>query len=153
MQIRSIGVFAIAFTAALMLVGAGVSESRADQGRTPVSERAYCKHVVHGELFARTELFFGLSRPGGVITEEEFQQFVDLEVTARFPDGLTLLSGKGQFKDASGVILQEGSKLLILLYPFSKGKNAAVEEIRDRYKEKFQQQSVLRVDEPTCVSF
>lgn len=120
---------------------------------SPVRERGFCKHVLHGELFARTELFFGLSTPGGVVTEEEFQAFVDSKITPRFPDGLTLLSGKGQFRDATNVIIQEGTKLLILLYPFSKARNTDVEQIRVDYKDAFQQQSVLRVDEQSCVSF
>ena len=29
-----------------------------------------------GEPFLRTELFFGLSKPDGKVTEEEFQQFL-----------------------------------------------------------------------------
>ena len=120
---------------------------------TSTSERAFCKHVLHGELFSRTELFFGLSKPGGVVTEEEFQTFVDTKITPRFPDGLTLLSGKGQFRDSTGVVIQEGTKLLILLYPFNKARSADVEQIRSEYKDAFQQQSVLRVDEQSCVSF
>ena len=120
---------------------------------TSTSERAFCKHVLHGELFARTELFFGLSKSGGVVTEEEFQAFVDGKITPRFPDGLTLLSGKGQFRDSTGFIIQEGTKLLILLYPFNKARSADVEQIRTDYKDAFQQQSVLRVDEQSCVSF
>lgn len=42
---------------------------------------------------------------------------------------------------------------MILLYPFNKQNNLAVEEIRTEYKDEFQQQSVLRVDERSCVSF
>jgi hypothetical protein len=87
------------------------------------------------------------------VTEEEFQHFVDTEVTPRFPDGLTLLTGTGQFKDSTGTIIQEGSKLLILLYPFNQKSNRAVEQIREAYKDTFQQESVLRVDEQSCVSF
>ena len=87
------------------------------------------------------------------MTEEEFQHFVDTEVTPRFPDGLTLLTGTGQFKDSTGTIIQEGSKLLILLYPFNQKSNRAVEQIREAYKDTFQQESVLRVDEQSCVSF
>jgi Protein of unknown function (DUF3574) len=137
-----------------LLVNNGSAESISPQRSFPaVSERAFCKHVLHGELFARTELFFGLSRPGGVVTEGEFQAFVDNRITPRFPDGLTLLSGKGQFRDSTNVIIQEGTKLLILLYPFSKARSADVEQIRTDYKEAFQQQSVLRVDEQSCVSF
>lgn len=72
-----------------------------------------CRGRFPGETFARTELFFGLSRSGGVITEQEFQMFVDQFVTPQFPDGLTLLTGTGQFRDASQMIISEGSKLLI----------------------------------------
>lgn len=102
----------------------------------------------------RTELFFGLSRSNGPdVTEEEFQHFVDTEVTPRFPDGLTLLTGRGQFKGSTGTIIQEGSKVLILLYPFNQKSNRAVEQIREAYKDTFQQESVLRVDGQSCVSF
>lgn len=118
------------------------------------SERRICERLINGEIFARTELLFGLSRSNGPdITEEEFQGFIDLQVTPRFPEGLTLLSGNGQFQDSAGNIIQEGSKLLILLYPFSKDRSALVDEVRAEYKSAFQQESVLRVDEHSCVSF
>ncbi|MEW6731553.1 MAG: DUF3574 domain-containing protein, partial [Acidobacteriota bacterium] len=49
-----------------------------------------------GFSFARTELYFGSAKPDGtVVTEAQFQQFVDQVVTPRFPDGLTLLVGLG----------------------------------------------------------
>ena len=118
------------------------------------SEQQLCTRVLKSEFFARTELLFGLSRSGAPdITEQEFKQFIDTKVTPRFPDGLTVLSGDGQFKDASGAIVAEGSKLLVLLYPFSPQSSKLVEEIRRDYKELFQQESVLRVDDLSCVSF
>jgi len=118
------------------------------------SERRICEQLIKGEIFARTELLFGLSRANAPdITEEEFQQFIDREVTPRFPQGLTLLTGNGQFQDSTGHIIQEGSKLLILLYPFSRGSSALVDEIRAQYRSAFQQESVLRTDEHSCVSF
>jgi hypothetical protein len=65
-----------------------------------------------------------------------------------FPDGLTLLTGLGRFHNASGMIIQERSRLLILLYPVEdrQDKRAKIEMIRWRYKERFQQESVWRVD-------
>ena len=106
-----------------------------------------------GTLWNRTELYFGRNRPGGEVSEEEFQHFVDVEVTKRFPDGLTLLSGLGQFRDGSAII-QEKSKVLILLYPLTDHTaNREIEEIRQAYKDQFQQQSVLRVDTRERVSF
>lgn len=121
---------------------------------TVFNEQRFCNHQLHGRIFSRTELFFGLSRSNGPdVNEEEFQRFIDTEVTPRFPEGLTLLSGKGRFKDSAGTIIQEKSKLLILLYPFNHESNRAVEKIREKYKKDFRQESVLRVDEQSCGSF
>ncbi len=116
-------------------------------------EQEFCKHQLHGNIYVRTELYFGLSKPNGEVTEDEFQNFINTEVTPRFPTGLTLLSGKGQFKDSTGTITKERSKLLILLYTFSNESSSAVEQIREAYKKTFQQESVMRVDEQSCVSF
>ena len=110
------------------------------------------------EPFVRTELFFGSNKPDGtVVTEQQFQKFLDQEITPRFPDGLTLLTGLGQFRGSSGVIQRERSMLLILLYPRGDARAASkkIEEIRAKYEQMFQQESVLRADErlPECVSF
>ena len=107
------------------------------------------------DLWHRTELYFGSSKPDGtIVTEAQFQQFVDQEVTPRFPDGLTLLTGYGQFRNSAGVILKERSAELILLYPLSqRDANRKIEEIRTNYKRAFQQESVLRVDSLATVSF
>ena len=110
---------------------------------------------VFGEIWARTELFFGTSRPDGTtVSDDKFKRFLDAQVTPRFPDGLTLLTGSGQFKNSSGVIIQERSKLLILLYPLTdEDASNRIEAIREIYKQMFQQESVLRVDSRAGVSF
>jgi hypothetical protein len=113
-----------------------------------------CSTIPASKPFARTELFFGLSKPNGIeVNNAEFQQFLDREVTPRFPDGFTVISGQGQFKDASGVILKERSNLLILLYPISATSTQQIEQIRKAYVTAFQQQSVLRTDNLSCASF
>ena len=119
----------------------------------PSSIRAFCKQHRNGKVFSRTELFFGLSKPGGVVSDSDFRRFMETEVTPRFPAGLTVLNANGQFKDSGGAIIQEDSKLVILHYPYSKVNNAAVERIREAYKAAFQQESVLRVDKQSCVSY
>jgi hypothetical protein len=45
---------------------------------------------------AGLELLFGVSRKGAPVSDEEWQSFVDQEVTPAFPDGLTILEGYGQ---------------------------------------------------------
>lgn len=133
---------------------ASTSADHREERRSYFTEHVFCTKQLRGEIFLRTELIFGLSRASGPeITEAEFQSFITDQVTPRFPEGLTVLSGSGQFKDQSGTIIQEQSKVLVLLYPFNRKSSKLVEEIRAEYKGMFQQQSVLRIDEQMCVSF
>jgi hypothetical protein len=117
------------------------------------SEPGCCNQFLHGNIYSRTELYFGLSNSNGVVSQEEFQHFINTEVTPRFPNGLTVINAKGQFKNSNGIIIKEDSNLLILFYIFNAERNACVEQIRDAYKKTFQQESVMRVDEQSCVSF
>lgn len=104
--------------------------------------------------FARTDLFFGRARPGGVVNEAQFQAFVDAEVAPRFPDGLTLLAGLGQFRDGTGATVAEGANVLIVLYPRRDAQaDRKIDAIRQHYRQHFEQQSVLRADSVSCVSF
>jgi hypothetical protein len=113
-----------------------------------------CGNTPGAKALTRTELFFGLRKPNGTeVNNAEFQRFLNREVTPRFPDGFTVLSGSGQFKDARGDILQERSNLLILLYPIARSSNQKIEQIRKAYLTTFQQQSVLRTDQISCASF
>lgn len=122
---------------------------------TTNARAAVSEPPIFGEIWARTELYFGTSRPNGPpVSDEKFKRFLDEQVTPRFPDGLTLLTGSGQFKNSSGVIIQEKSKVLILLYPLEDtDASNRIEAIREVYKQMFQQESVLRVDSRAGVSF
>ncbi len=107
-----------------------------------------------GDAFRRTELYFGSEKPGPDVTGRQFDRFVDREVTPRFPDGLTLLTGYGQFKGSDGKIVQERSFVLVLLYPPDDDRaNREIQQIRNAYKDGFDQESVLRTDSRERVSF
>ena len=129
------------------------------QAEAQAQERTMIRRPIplaarNGSLnFARTELFFGTAKPNGVVTDEEFFAFLDQEITPRFPDGLTLLKGDGQFRGESGVIVKEDSFVLILLYPLEdfRDSNRKINTIRRLYRTQFQQESVLRVDDPFAV--
>jgi Protein of unknown function (DUF3574) len=113
-----------------------------------------CINVPDSKPVVRTELFFGLRRPdGSEVNNAEFEQFLDHEVTPRFPDGFTLVSGRGQFKNTSGAIQKERSRLLIILYPVAAARSQQIERIQKAYTMAFRQQSVLRTDELSCASF
>ncbi len=107
--------------------------------------------------YVRTELYFGKSIPGGgTVTDAAFAQFLDQEVTPRFPTGFTVVPARGQYRQANGVIAREASDMLILFYPHGSASDASkkIDEIRTAYDKAFRQESVLREDEqPSCVSF
>jgi hypothetical protein len=102
---------------------------------------------------ARIELLFGSGRKGGAaVGEVDWQAFLDSEVTPRFPDGLTVLTGYGQWRNADSVH-KEGSRLLLIWAPRTAESDPRIEAIRNAYKARFVQESVLRVDGLSCVSF
>jgi Protein of unknown function (DUF3574) len=134
------------------------AQESADATKTQQSNavvRGACTNRDNGQLFARTELVFGRAKPdGSMVTGEEFRGFLDEIITPRFPDGLTVLSGAGQFRGSSGMIMREGAVFVILLYPAgNKDSSTRIEEIRDIYRKTFVQESVLRIDGESCVSF
>ena len=139
------------------IVAIGIATFSTDLSRSRTDSIAppqICSNIIKAKPFARTELFFGLSKPDSAeVSSAEFQRFLDREVTPRFPDGFTILSADGQFKNARGAILKERSHLLILLYPVEASNNQQIEQIRKAYITAFQQQSVLRADEMSCASF
>ena len=104
---------------------------------------------IIAQNFLRTELYFGTDIKGGTqVSAVDWDKFLAEEVTPKFPDGFTVLEGYGQYRDLSGKMVRENSKVLILLYPLQNRKsvNRKIEQIRNTYKKAFQQESVLRLD-------
>ena len=114
--------------------------------------------VVASRSYYRTELYFGRSIPGGgMVGDSDWESFLGDIVTPLFPDGFTVLSGRGQYREASGKIAKEPSQILVFLYAKSERKAASmkIEQIRKEYKRRFSQESVLRIDsrKTSLVSF
>lgn len=108
------------------------------------------------KLYHRTELYFGTSHADGSapVTPAQFQSFINTVVTPRFPDGLTVLDGRGQWRNDDGGISKEDSHELILLYPLNdRSASGKIEYIRKAYEKTYDQESVLRDDSYDSVSF
>jgi hypothetical protein len=102
----------------------------------------------------RTELVFGLARPrGGEVTAAEWQRFVDEEIAPRFPSGFSMLEAAGAWRNAAGTTVREPARVLLILHPINRASDAAIDELRRRYRERFGQESVLRADVPCEISF
>ena len=98
-------------------------------------------------------LYFGGAYPDGVITSEQWQQFVDRVVTPRFPEGLTVWQAAGQYRTSAGIVQREPSWVVQLIHPDNAQSETAIREIRSAYQDEFKQESVLRVRSRACIAF
>jgi hypothetical protein len=102
----------------------------------------------------KIEIFFGLTRVhGGTVSKAEWSEFLDTEITPRFPEGLTAVHSSGQWLGNDGRITKENSIMVVVWHEPSRKASADADAIRAAYKERFDQESVMRVDSTSCVSF
>ncbi len=102
----------------------------------------------------KLELFFGgdIGVQGGV-SEDAWRRFLAEDVTPRFPDGFSVVDAHGQWRNAAGTIIAEESRELIAIVPNGSSEAAKVASIRDTYKMRFRQESVLFVQSEVCAGF
>jgi hypothetical protein len=108
-----------------------------------------------GQQRLRTaQLFFGRNvgaKPG--VTDASFRKFVDEELTPRFPDGLTIMDGGGQWRGPENKLIRESAKIVLIVLPKAGDASDRIEAARDAYKARFNQDSVLLITQAACVSF
>ena len=75
------------------------------------------------------------------------------EVTPRYPDGFTVLSAAGQWRDPMGAIIQEDSRNLVVIVRDASAELPKITAIRDTYKTRFRQDAVLFVQSQICAGF
>lgn len=109
---------------------------------------AYC--LPHEDVQVSETLYFGTSTPDGVVSPEQWDEFLRDVITPAFPDGLTVWHASGQWRGQSGVVEHEESYVLQLVYPESMESMRAVESIVSRYKELFSQEAVLHARTGVC---
>jgi hypothetical protein len=100
------------------------------------------------------QLFFG--RAIGTqdeVSETAFQDFLASTVTPAFPDGLTVVDSHGQWKDATGTVVRERSKVVTILFADPAATRPRLDAIADAYKQRFRQEAVAIVIAPACVAF
>jgi hypothetical protein len=103
----------------------------------------------------RAELIFGRNiKGGGVVSEAAWRRFLDEEVTPRFPDGFTVIDGRGQWRgEGQTKIVKEASKVLVVAIPGEAERRARLAAVAEAYKRRFRQESVATLLTPSCVSF
>lgn len=114
-------------------------------------------HPGHTTGWVDTKLYFGLGpadQPEKGIGEAQWREFLDKEVTPRFPAGLSVVDVYGQWQGKHQSAPERlRSKMLIIDYPDNAGNRAKIAAIRSAWKQRTGDQSVLEVTEPADVSF
>lgn len=104
-----------------------------------------------------TRLYFGLGpadHPEQGINEARWREFLDREVTPRFPDGLSVADIYGQWQGKGQTVPERlRSKVLIIDYPDTRENRDKIDAIRAAWKKITGDQSVMRVTQPADVSF
>ena len=128
--------------------------AQASPGPTLHGDRA---HPAHGAHWVDTRLYFGLGpadAPDAGVGEAAWRDFLDKEVTPRFPSGLSVVDVYGQWQGKAGTKVERiRSKMLIIDYPATVENAAKVEAIRVAWKKLTGDQSVLKETQPADVSF
>lgn len=115
------------------------------------------------KMNTQTNLYFGFRMPNGDdVADLAWRFFLSDVVSPLFPDGFNVTEGRGQWRTAGGEIISEPSRVLTIVWhderksgavdPFS-GPSERIETVRNAYKGRFRQESVLRVDSEVVAWF
>ena len=114
-------------------------------------------HPAKTQGWVDTKLYFGLGRadaPEKGVSEAAWRDFLDKEVTSRFPAGLSVVDVYGQWQGKDEKAPERiRSKMLIIDYPNTADNDKRIEAIRAAWKQKTGDQSVMKVTQPADVSF
>ena len=122
-------------------------------GRPPAPAPVPVTCPADHTLAIRDAVYFGLTTPDGApIPEGDWTAFLSATVTPAFPDGFTVLEGKGQWRGADGGVVREPSRVLLLLHQPSPEADERVRGIIRRYREAFRQEAVLWERSTACMA-
>jgi hypothetical protein len=102
----------------------------------------------------KTELYFGENEPGGKhVGPKAWRDFLNKEVTPRFPRGLTVLEGYGQMQHRSGRIEKQPSRVIVLVHKPTPAAGRQICEIIEAYRDRFENAQVMRLRMPVLADF
>lgn len=105
-----------------------------------------------GQEHMRTaQLFLGGPFGAAAVGEADIRRFVDQEVTPRFPDGVTILEGGGQWRGAENRLIREARKVVLIVLPAKRDGQERLAAVRAAHRARFQQEAVV-VTQEACVA-
>lgn len=103
-----------------------------------------------GQAQLQTAQFF-LGAKAATPNDRDISRFVDQEVTPRFPDGVTVVDGGGQWKGSENRMIREASKVVLIVLPTTADGPTRVEAVRTAYRTRFKQEPVVVLPPAACV--
>ena len=104
-----------------------------------------------GQDQVRTAQLFLGAKPPAKLSDADLRAFVDREVTPRFPEGVTIVDGGGQWKGSADQLVREAAKVVLIVLPAKGDAIARIETVRTAYRARFQQDTVVVIPQPACV--
>lgn len=131
------GVWLGAVVVLLALAGPAWAAQECPKGLEPVTE---------------FRMFFGLTdKDGTTVAEQEWEQFLADTITPRFPDGLTVFDGRGQWLPPTGDLQREPVKVVLGAVSSDTSRSMKlVDEISAAYAKRFNQDAVFRMAGSAC---
>lgn len=121
--------------AAVLWAGHAVAQQDCPEGMDPVNEY---------------RLFFGLENDDGiVVTEEQWTHFLADAITPRFPAGLTVFDGRGQWLDPTGKLNRDRVKIVMAAVAGDRDL-APVNEIAAEFLDRFGAPAIFHMWNASC---
>ena len=103
---------------------------------------------------ATAEIFLGRDGAGPAqVSDADWHQFVDTEVTPRFPGRIAVSDVYGSGREPSVGFVHQASKALFVVLTGATAERQSLDLVRHAYEHRFHQQSVMLVEQQACVAF
>lgn len=136
----------------LAALAAGIVPAAAPAATPAPSAAPFCRAPLKPMLVV--DLYFGRGGGAGRVGERRWARFLAQEVTPRFPDGLTVVDGAGQWRAAPGKrIVREASKIVTIAVAEAADVSDRIDAVTAAYKRRFHQTSVGVIVRGACAAF
>lgn len=113
-----------------------------------------CAGCASSAAWSRYEMCFGLTTDSGCmeLSQAQWQEFVDMEIIPRFPDGFTVYHAQGFWRSGNETT-SEPSRIVTIVAPDNAETRNKLNAVADAYMRQFSQESVLQIRTSSRIEF
>jgi hypothetical protein len=144
---------ACTFAALLLLTAASGCETAPSPPPSPPQQLGLAC-PTGTDVWQRLELIFGRDiQGGGRVGDKQWRSYVQQVLSPAFPDGLSVIEAEGRGITATGRAYVEDSFVVLIYVPADSDPAERIDAVVNDYKTRFQQESVLVTENPSCLAF